>query len=156
MKSNGDTPREVIRNYFLNDFYDDHLKMFQKRPIYWLLESGKNNGFKALIYMHRYNEDTLGKVRVNYLHEIQKVYERTILNLQDNISHSKDARESSQIQKNIEKIMKQLKECKDYDVLIGHMALERVEIDLDDGVKFNHLKVQTDSKQKIHQILASI
>lgn len=156
LKSNGDTPREVIRNYFLNDFYDDHLKMFQKRPIYWLLESGKNNGFKALIYMHRYNEDTLGKVRVNYLHEIQKVYERTILNLQDNISHSKDARESSQIQKNIEKIMKQLKECKDYDVLIGHMALERVEIDLDDGVKFNHLKVQTDSKQKIHQILASI
>ena len=156
MRKNSGTPREVIRNYFLNDFYDDHLKKFQKRPIYWLLDSGKNNGFKAFIYMHRYNEDTLGKVRVNYLHEIQKVYERTILNLQDNMSHSKDAKEISQIQKNIEKIIKQLKECKDYDLLIGHMAIERIAIDLDDGVKINHLKVQTDSKRKIHQILANI
>ena len=72
------------------------------------------------------------------------------------MSHSKDAKEISQIQKNIEKIIKQLKECKDYDLLIGHMAIERIAIDLDDGVKINHLKVQTDSKRKIHQILANI
>lgn len=68
----GDTSREVIRNYFLKDFYADHLKVYQKRPIYWLFDSGSKNGFKALIYMHRYDADTVGRVRTDYLHRAQK------------------------------------------------------------------------------------
>ena len=106
--------------------------------------------------MHRYNEDTTGKVRVDYLHQAQKAYERTIANLQEEMVNSKDAREITQIQKQIEKLTKQLKECKEYDERLGHISLERIPIDFDDGVKVNYQKVQTDSKGEIHQILASI
>lgn len=154
--NSGDSPRSIIRNYFINEFYIDHVKMYQKRPIYWLYDSGKQNGFKALIYMHRYDEDTTGKVRVEYLHQAQKAYERIIANLQEDIVNSKDAKEITQMQKRIEKLIKQLKECKEYDEKLGHMALERIPIDLDDGVKVNYQKVQTDSKGKVHQILAEI
>lgn len=153
---NGDSPRNTIRSYFINGFYADHLKVYQKRPIYWLYDSGKQNGFKALVYMHRYDEDTTGKVRVEYLHQVQRAYERTIVNLQEDIANSKDAKETAQLQKQLEKITKQLKECRDYDERLGHMALERVPIDLDDGVKVNYGKVQTDSKGEFHQILAKI
>lgn len=152
----GNSSREVLRNYFLNDFYKDHIQTYKKRPIYWLYDSGKQNGFKALVYMHRYDEDTTGKVRVDYLHQVQSAYERTIANLQEDIANSKDAKETTQLQKQLEKITKQLKECRDYDERLGHMALERVAIDLDDGVKVNYEKVQTDSKGKFHQILAKI
>ncbi|MDE1547823.1 BREX-1 system adenine-specific DNA-methyltransferase PglX [Jeotgalibaca caeni] len=156
LNNQGTTSREVIENYFLNDFYNDHVKYFKKRPIYWQYDSGKQNGFKALVYMHRYDEDTTGKVRVEYLHQVQRAYERTIANLQEDIIHTNDAKEITQIQKHIEKLTKQLKECREYDERLGHMALERVAIDLDDGVKVNYEKVQTDSKGKFHQILAKI
>lgn len=156
LDNKGTSSREVISNYFSNDFYKDHLKMYQKRPIYWLYDSGKQNGFKALIYMHRYDEDTTGKVRVNYLHQVQRAYERTIANLQEDIADSKDAKETTRLQKQLEKVTKQLKECRDYDERLGHIALERVAIDLDDGVKVNYEKVQTDSEGKFHQILAKI
>lgn len=152
----GNTSREIIRNYFLKDFFNDHCKIYQKRPIYWLYDSGKQNGFKALVYMHRYDEDTSGKVRVDYLHQVQKIYERTIANFQDDIVNSKDAKEITQMQKRVEKITKQLKECKEYDERLGHVALERIPIDLDDGVKVNYQKVQMDNKGKFHQILAKI
>lgn len=150
------TPKEIIRNYVLKDFYKDHTQLYQKRPIYWLYDSGKQNGFKALIYMHRYNEDTTGKVRVDYLHQVQKSYERMISNLQEDIANCKDAKESTQLQKRIEKLTKQLKECKEYDERLGHMAMERIPIDLDDGVKVNYQKIQTGSKGKFYQILAEI
>lgn len=152
----GSEPKEVIRNYFLKEFFQDHVKKYQKRPIYWLYDSGKQNGFKALVYMHCYDKDTTGKVRVDYLHPVQRAYERTIVNLQDDIASSKDAKESTKLQKQLEKVTKQLKECRDYDERLGHMALERVAINLDDGVKVNYDKVQTDSKGKFHQILAKI
>lgn len=152
----GNSSRDVIRNYFLKDFFNDHCKTYQKRPIYWLYDSGKQNGFKAIVYMHRYDEDTTGKVRVEYLHQVQRAYERTIANLQEDIANSNDAKETSQLQKRLEKVTKQLKECRDYDERLGHMALERVAIDLDDGVKVNYEKVQTDSEGKFHQILAKI
>ncbi|MGP6140550.1 BREX-1 system adenine-specific DNA-methyltransferase PglX [Jeotgalibaca sp. A127] len=156
LNGRGATPREIIKNYFTKDFFKSHCKDYYKRPIYWLYDSGKQNGFKALVYMHRYDEDTTGKVRVDYLHPVQRAYERTIVNLQDDIANSKDAKESTQLQKQLEKVTKQLKECRDYDERLGHMALERVGIDLDDGVKVNYDKVQTDSKGKFHQILAKI
>ena len=106
--------------------------------------------------MHRYDEDTTGKVRVNYLHQVQKAYERAISNLQEDIADSKDAKEITHLQKKIEKFTKQLKECKEYDERLGHIALERIPVDLDDGVKVNYQKVQTDSKGNVHQILAEI
>lgn len=148
----GSTSREVIRNYFLNDFMKDHLKIYQKRPIYWLFDSGKQNGFKALVYMHRWNSDTIGNVRVEYLHRIQRVYEKEIERMQDVIDHT-SGREASQATKRKEKLVKQLKECKEYDELVAHLALCRIDIDLDDGVKVNYEKVQTGQDGKKLQIL---
>lgn len=151
----GKTSREVIRNYFLTDFIKDHIKTYQKRPIYWLFDSGKQNGFKALVYMHRWNADTIGNVRVEYLHRIQRVYEKEIIRMQEIIDNSHDNKEISNAAKRKEKLQKQIKETKDYDAKIAHLALSRIDIDLDDGVKVNYEKVQTADGKKI-QILAKI
>ena len=151
----GKTSREVIRNYFLTDFIKDHIKKYQKRPIYWLFDSGKQNGFKALVYMHRWNEDTVGHLRVEYLHKIQRVYEKEIERMQEIIDNSKDNKEISAANKRKEKLQKQLKETKDYDAKIAHIALSRIDIDLDDGVKVNYDKVQTVDGKNM-QILAKI
>ena len=152
----GKSAREVIRNYFLNDFEKDHIKIYQKRPIYWLYDSGKQNGFKALVYMHRYNANTIGDLRIDYLHRMQRVYESEINRMQDTIDHSANAREVAAATKRKEKLQKQLKECREYDEKIGHLALSRIDIDLDDGVKVNYEKVQTASDGKKYQVLAKI
>ena len=131
----GNSSREIIRSYFLKDFFKDHCKTYQKRPIYWLFDSGKQNGFKALIYLHRYTPDTIGNLRVDYLHKMQRVYESEISRMQDMIDHSQNAREVVASTKRKEKLQKQLKECRDYDEMIAHLALSRIELDLDDGVK---------------------
>ena len=151
----GKTSREVIRNYFLTDFIKDHIKTYQKRPIYWLFDSGKQNGFKALVYMHRWNADTIGNVRVEYLHRIQRVYEKEITRMQEIIDNSHDNKEISNATKRKEKLQKQIKETKDYDAKIAHLALSRIDINLDDGVKVNYEKVQTADGKKM-QILAKI
>lgn len=151
----GKTSREVIRNYFLTDFIKDHIKTYQKRPIYWLFDSGKQNGFKALVYMHRWNADTIGNVRVEYLHRIQRVYEKEITRMQEIIDNSHDNKEISNATKRKEKLQKQIKETKDYDAKIAHLALSRIDIDLDDGVKVNYEKVQTADGKKM-QILAKV
>lgn len=151
----GKTSREVIRNYFLTDFIKDHIKIYQKRPIYWLFDSGKQNGFKALVYMHRWNADTIGNVRVEYLHRIQRVYEKEIIRMQEIIDNSHDNKEISNATKRKEKLQKQIKETKDYDAKIAHLALSRIDIDLDDGVKVNYEKVQTADGKKM-QILVKI
>ena len=157
----GSTPREVIRNYFLDDFYSDHCNMYSitgsgKRPIYWLFDSGKQNGFKALVYMHRWDADTVGNLRVEYLHKMQHTYEREIIRMQETIDNSRDSREVSKATKRKDKLQKQLKETKDYDAKLAHIALSRIEIDLDDGVKVNYEKVQTGRDGKKMQILAKI
>ena len=151
----GTSPRAVIRNYFLNGFYADHVKIYQKRPIYWLYDSGKQNGFKALIYMHRYNADTSGLVRADYLYKMEQVYESEITRMDDAITNGA-SREVAQATKRKEKLVKQLKECKDYDDRLGHIALARIPIDLDDGVKDNYDKVQTGADGKKQAILAKI
>ena len=151
----GKTSREVIRNYFLTDFIKDHIKIYQKRPIYWLFDSGKQNGFKALVYMHRWNADTIGNVRVEYLHRIQRVYEKEITRMQEIIDNSHDNKEISNATKRKEKLQIQIKETKDYDAKIAHLALSRIDIDLDDGVKVNYEKVQAADGKKM-QILAKI
>lgn len=152
----GTSSREIIRNYFLKDFYADHLKVYQKRPIYWLFDSGKRNGFKALIYMHRYNADTIGNLRVDYLHRMERIYESEMNRMQDMMENSSHAREVTAASKRKEKLQKQIKECQEYDEKIGHLALSRTEIDLDDGVKVNYEKVQTAKDGKKYQVLAKI
>ena len=155
----GDSSREIIRNYFLNDFFKDHCQTYSvtgsgRRPIYWLFDSGKNNGFKALIYLHRYTADTIGNLRIDYLHRIQRIYESEISRMQDMIDHSTNAREVAQATKRREKLVKQLKECRDYDEKLAHLALSRIELDLDDGVKKNYRKIQTANDEKFYEVLA--
>lgn len=156
----GNTSREIIRNYFLNDFFKDHCQTYSvtgsgKRPIYWLFDSGKQNGFKALVYLHRYTPDTIGNLRIDYLHKMQRVYESDINRMQDMMDHSENAREVAAASKRREKLQKQLKECKQYDERIAHLALARIPIDLDDGVKVNYEKVQTVDGVK-YPVLAKI
>ena len=146
----GDSSRAVIRNYFLNDFFKDHCQTYSvtgsgKRPIYWLFDSGKQNGFKALIYLHRYNADTIGNLRIDYLHRMQHIYESEISHMQDMIDHCTSAREVAQATKRREKLAKQLKECREYDEKLAHLALSRIELNLDDGVK-GQLSEAPDSK----------
>ena len=157
----GNSSRETLRSYFLNDFYKEHCSTYSvsgsgKRPIYWLFDSGKQNGFNALVYMHRWNADTVGNLRVEYLHRMQHVYEKEIERMQDIIDNSRDNREVNQASKRREKLVKQLKEARDYDAKIAHVALSRVEIDLDDGVKVNYEKVQQGPDGKSLGILAKI
>ena len=152
----GNSSREVIRNYFLNDFYKDHCKIYQKRPIYWLFDSGKQNGFKALIYIHRYNADTIGNLRVEYLHRVQRIYESEIEREQDTIDHTTNAHEKKVSENRKEKLQRQLKETKEYDEKIAHLALSRIEIDLDDGVKTNYDKIQTGRDGKKLDVLGKI
>ncbi len=155
----GSTSKEKIRNYFLNNFFADHCATYSvtgsgKRPIYWLFDSGKQNGFKALVYLHRYTPDTIGNLRVDYLHRMQKVYENQISHQQNVIDNSTDNKEINKATKRKETLQKQLKECRDYDEKIGHLALSRIELDLDDGVKYNYRKVQTASDGVFYEVLA--
>ena len=155
----GSTSREIIRNYFLNDFFKDHCQTYSvngsgKRPIYWLFDSGKQNGFKALVYLHRYTPDTIGNLRIDYLHKMQRVYESEINRMQDMMDHSENAREVAAASKRKDKLAKQLKECREYDEKISHLALSRIELDLDDGVKVNYRKLQTASDGKFYEVLA--
>lgn len=150
----GDTSREVIRNYFLSDFFKDHEKTYQKRPIYWLFDSGKQNGFKALVYMHRWNADTIGNVRAEYLERMQKKLDSEQERMDAIIEGSSLARDITRAQKQKEKLRKQAKECADYAQKLSHLANYRLDIDLDDGVKVNYRKVQTDPNGKFFEILA--
>ena len=133
---------EVIRNYFISDFYKDHVKMYQKRPIYWLFDSGKNNGFKALIYMHRYNSDTVSNVRTEYLHKFQNTYELLIRDAEYEMEHSDSKAKATKAMKHKENLEKKLSETKIYDQALAHIANKRINIDLDDGVKVNYAKFQ--------------
>lgn len=159
LANKGSTSREIIRNYFLNDFFKDHCQTYSvtgsgKRPIYWLFDSGKQNGFKALVYLHRYTPDTIGNLRIDYLHKMQRVYESEINRMQDMMDHSENAREVAAAGKRKDKLAKQLKECREYDEKISHLALSRIELDLDDGVKVNYRKLQTAQDGKFYEVLA--
>ena len=118
-----------------------------------MFDSGKQNGFKTLCYMHRWNEDTTGNMRVEYLHRMQRVYDKEIERMQEVIDNSRDNKEISDASKRKEKLQKQIKETKDYDAMVAHLALSRIGIDLDNGVKNNYEIVQTSSNGKKLQIL---
>ena len=154
--------REAIRNYFLKDFFKDHCKIYQKRPIYWLFDSGKQNGFKCLIYMHRYNKDTLNLIRSEYLHKTQNAVENALKNAEYIIQTSASAVERAKATKDRDRYVKQLNEMRIYYQALSHLALQKIEIDLDDGVKHNYqlfqnIEVIADGgkKQKVN-LLAKI
>ena len=139
--------RETIRKYFISDFYSDHLKTYQKRPIYWLFDSGKKNGFKALIYMHRYQPDLLARMRTDYVHEQQERYRTQLSILEENVQ-SAEPSERVKLNKQISKLRDQALEIQKFEEKIHHLADQMISIDLDDGVKVNYAKFQ-DVLQKI-------
>lgn len=139
-KRGTETSEETIRRYFNNDFYSDHIKIYQKKPIYWLFDSGKKNGFKALIYMHRYNENTVPKVRLDYLHRIQTTYEKLLSDVNYKLTTELSMNEKKEIQKRQTDLNAKLQEIKEYDEKIAHIANQRISIDLDDGVTVNYDK----------------
>ena len=133
--------REVIRSYFINDFYADHLKVYQKRPIYWLFDSGKKNGFKCLIYLHRYQPDTIARIRTDYVHEQQSRYRTAIADLEQRINGAPTS-ERVKLNKQLAKLQAQAEEIRVYEEKIHHLADQMIKIDLDDGVKVNYAKFQ--------------
>ena len=147
LDNKGNTSREVIRNYFLTDFFKDHCSLYSvtgsgNRPIYWLFDSGKQNGFKCLIYMHRYTPDTVGLIRSVYLKKVQDAIESSLKNAEYVISNSESAVDRADSTRKRDKYVKQLAEIKPYYQALSHVAMQRIEIDLDDGVKVNYAKFQ--------------
>lgn len=133
--------RKVIRKYFLNDFFEDHVKIYQKRPIYWLFDSGKKNGFKCLIYMHRYQPDTIARIRTDYVHEQQSRYRTAIADLEQRMNGASTS-ERVKLNKKLTKLQDQATELRLYEEKIHHLADQMIAIDLDDGVKVNYAKFQ--------------
>lgn len=135
------TSREVIRSYFLRDFFKDHCQTYKKRPIYWLFDSGKKNGFKCLVYMHRYQPDLLARIRTDYVHEQQERYRSQIGYANDALA-SAERGERVCLDKRVKKLNDQLKETIAYEEKLHHLADQMIKIDLDDGVKINYAKFQ--------------
>ena len=140
LQGTGDSPKDMIRNYFLKDFYTDHLKTYQKRPIYWQFDSGKQNGLKALMYLHRYNQDTVARLRTDHVFELQ---DRLRVQLDDALksAESAEGRARALAAKRAQKLEKQLVEVNQYEELVHHLADMRIPLDLDDGVKVNYQKL---------------
>lgn len=147
-KKGTETSEETIRRYFVNDFFNDHVKMYQKRPIYWLLDSGKKNGFKALVYMHRYNENLIPKARLDYLHRVQTTYEKLLSDVNYKLTTDLSMTDKKEAKNRQADLNAKLNEIKEYDEKIAHIANQRISIDLDDGVKVNY--------EKFKDILAKI
>lgn len=135
------TSREVIRTYFLKDFFKDHCQTYKKRPVYWLFDSGKKNGFKCLVYMHRYQPDLLARIRTDYVHEQQERYRSQIGYANDALA-SAERGERVRLDKRVKKLNDQLKEIIGYEEKLHHLADQMIKIDLDDGVKVNYAKFQ--------------
>ncbi len=162
----GSSYKEVLRNYFQKDFYKDHCNTYSvtgsgKRPIYWLFDSGKQNGFKALIYIHRYTPDTVGRIRSVYLSRVQGAIENALQNAEYIISTTSSATERAAASGKRDKYIKQLNELKPYYQALSHIALQRVEMDLDDGVKknyqlFQNVEISTEGKKQSLNLMAKI
>ena len=140
MSNKGNTSREVIRNYFINDFFKDHCKIYQKRPIYWLFDSGKKNGFKALIYLHRYQPDLIARMRTQYVFEQQSRYKNQIDLLENQLNNDISSSEKIRLNKQLKKFKEQNEELRQYEEKVHHYADQMIDIDLDDGVKVNYEK----------------
>ncbi|WP_125584600.1 BREX-1 system adenine-specific DNA-methyltransferase PglX [Lacticaseibacillus jixianensis] len=147
LNKKGETPEEQIRHYFIEDFFKkDHLSTYQKRPIYWELNSGKQGGFKALMYLHRYDENTMAMIRTSYLHPLQEAYSRKRESLQQMKNQEAGTREQSMLQRRLDKLDKQIAEVTKYDASLQHVANLHISLDLDDGVVANYPKAQAGEK----------
>lgn len=150
-----DIPANVIRDYLANDFFKDHCKKYQNRPIYWQFDSGKNGGFRALMYLHRYDQNTIPTARLSYLHDIQWKYEQEKERIEKLIENTSITSEKAKARKELDLIDKQILECKAYDEVLNHAANMRISIDLDDGVKVNYQKFQNIDGDKDKNILST-
>jgi len=139
-RTDNETSAERIRKYFLNDFYKDHVRIYKKRPIYWLFTSGKLKAFNALIYIHRYDRGTAAKMRIDYLHELQGKLEISERHLRERLPQIKDVREKKQTEKKLSEIASHKEELRKYDELLRHTADMQIDLDLDDGVAVNYEK----------------
>jgi len=137
-KRSGESSRDTIRRYFLNDFYKDHVQTYKKRPIYWLITSGKQKAFNALIYMHRYDKNTLSRIRTDYVHPLQHKLEVEKNRAEEDLSLATKASERNPINKKISNIDKQIDELKKFEEVLHDYADKQIEIDLDDGVVHNY------------------
>lgn len=135
------TSRDVIRSYFLKEFFKDHCQTYKKRPIYWQFDSGKKNGFKAPIYMHRYQPDLLARVRTDYVHQQQERYRAQVSYAEDALATAEKGNRVK-LEKRISKLNDQLREASEFEEKVHHLADQMIEIDLDDGVKVNYAKFQ--------------
>lgn len=142
LDKNNKSPRDIIRDYILNHFFEDHTKIYQNCPIYWQFNSGKQNGFNCLIYIHRYEPSLVARIRTDYLHKTQKAIEQRIINNDNIINNSTSKQEVTRATKEKAKLQKQLKETQEYDEVLAHIANQNIEINLDDGVKVNYTKFQ--------------
>lgn len=143
---NGDTAEERIRQYFIKDFYKDHVSVYSKRPIYWEYNSGKKEGFRALMYVHRYDADTTGTIRMDYLLPLQEAYENALVNFESLVENETVAKTRKIYAKKVTRLTNQIDEIKLFDQVLQHLATLRIEIDLDDGVVKNHEKIQAGQK----------
>ncbi|MDY5161211.1 BREX-1 system adenine-specific DNA-methyltransferase PglX [Leuconostoc citreum] len=149
-------PEEVIRNYFFKDFFKDHVQIYKKRPIYWQLESGKLGGFKALIYLHRYDENTMAMIRTNYLNELQNAYEARLSTLTNLIDNATDTKSKSGYEKQRVKLTNQLDELVIFEDKVAYLANRHVALDLDDGVVENYKKVQSDEDGNLLNVFSKL
>ena len=132
-----ENPRKVIREYFIKDFFADHCKIYQKRPIYWLFDSGRKNAFKALVYIHRYKPDTIARLRTGYLHEVQAKYAADAESLEKALTAGTGGNQT-QMKKELSALKAKQEEIHVFEEKIHHYADIRISIDLDDGVKHNY------------------
>ncbi|MFW6770272.1 BREX-1 system adenine-specific DNA-methyltransferase PglX [Leuconostoc citreum] len=142
----GGTAEEKIRQYFIKDFYADHVSVYSKRPIYWEYNSGKKEGLRALMYVHRYDADTTGMIRTDYLLPLQEAYENVLANFESLVESETVAKIRKVYEKKVTRLTNQIDEMKMFDQVLQHLATARIEIDLDDGVVENHVKIQDGQK----------
>lgn len=135
-----ETSRETLRRYLLNDFFKDHVRMYKKRPIYWLFTSGKEKAFNCLIYMHRYDKTTLSRIRTDYLHDYQIRLDTRKKDLLSVIEGDVSTKEKNEAKRDLRMLDRQLEELKTYDEVLHYKADMQIELDMDDGVKVNYEK----------------
>ena len=149
-KRGTESSEDTIRRYFVNDFYNDHLKTYQKRPIYWLFDSGKKNGFKCLMYLHRYDEQIVSKIRTKYLHNTIAIYKRILDEIDYKMSNSDLSTTDKRVIQNIKiNLNGKITECNEYDEMVGNVANKMIKLDLDDGVSVNYSKFIDDNGKTI-------
>ena len=135
-----ESSRETLRRYLCYRFFKDHLQTYKKRPLYWLFSSGKQKAFQCLVYLHRYNEGTLARMRTEYVIPLQSIMASRIRQLDEDIDAAALTSHRKRLEKERAKLIKQQSELREFDEKLRHYADQRISLDLDDGVKVNYGK----------------